>query len=192
MTDLHRQYALKAIDDFGLNAEVDELFPAVYDELRAMAHKWLSPRSANATPAPTAIVHEVYLRLAKGNVQKWENRNHFRAIAARAMRQILVDDARRRRAEKRGGKFVRIPFTEDIPSDVDVDEFDMVDLETALTELASLNTRHAATVELRLFAELSVKDVAKVLDVSERTVKQDWRTARLWLFCKLRSQKTAG
>ena len=188
MSDLHREYALKAIDEMGLHSQVDELFPSVYEELRALARKWLSFRAANTTPAPTAIVHEVYLRLASGNEPKWENRTHFRRIAARAVRQILVDDARRRRAEKRGGRMVRVPFTEQVASDVGANEFDMVDLEAALTELATLNSRHAAIVELRLFAGMEVKEVASVLGVSERTVKSDWHTARLWLFSQLGSE----
>ena len=189
MSDLHREYALRAIDELGLNSQVDELFVMVYDELRALAHKWLSGRTASDTSAPTAIVHEAYMRLAKGRGLKWENCAHFRAIAARAMRQILVDHARRRRAAKRGGKFIRVTLTEELSEAVGMKDVDMVNLEAALTELAALNTRHAAIVELRLFAGLSVREVAGLLDLSERSVELDWRTARLWLFSQLRTEK---
>jgi len=185
LVENHAQYAERAIAELGLGGRAEDLFPLVYEELRSLAHKWLSGADCSGTLQPTAIVHEAYLRLANSPLAKWNNCAHFRAIAARAMRQILIDAARRARAEKRGGNRCRVTLSEAcidaaVPPDVD-----MVDLDSMLEELATLNERHAAIVELRFFGGLTVNDVADLLGISRRAVELDWKMARSWLFSSL-------
>jgi RNA polymerase sigma factor (TIGR02999 family) len=156
------------------------LYGLVYDELRRQAARLLRRERREHTLQPTALVHEAYLRLAELRGGQWPSRAHFFAMAARAMRHVLVDHARRRRALKRDGALTRVAWTDDVvatgPSDLDV-----VELEQALQELAALDPEQAHIVELRLFAGLTVEETAEVTGVSTSTVKREWRTARLWL-----------
>ncbi len=151
----------------------------VYDELRALAASYLRRERADHTLQTTALVHEAYLRLTGQHGTIWQNRGHFFGIAAQAMRRVLVDHARRRKAEKRsGGRAITLP--DDLtPGAVEPDEILAVD--QALERLAVLDPRQARIVELRYFAGLTVEKTAAVLEVSPATVKRDWVSAKAWL-----------
>jgi RNA polymerase sigma factor (TIGR02999 family) len=156
------------------------LFPVVYSELRRLAHHYLSHERAGHTLQATALVHEVYLRLIPQGEATWEDRGKFIGIAAHVMRQILVEYARSRNRQKRGGEFGRIPLNETVaPIDPDFARWD--DLDRALDRLADLDPRQAQVVELRYFGGLTVEEAAQVLGVSAKTVKRDWTVARAWL-----------
>ena len=155
--------------------------PLVYDELRRLAHHYLRQERNDHTLQSTALVHEAYLRLAGQNPPQWQNRAHFFGIAARIMRQILVEYARGRNTSKRGGDACRITLDDSIaqPQQTDVD---VVELDRALTELSELDEQQGRIVELRFFAGLTIEDTSEVLGVSPATVKRDWVTARAWLY----------
>jgi len=161
------------------------LLPHVYDELRDQAERLFRGRQAGHTLQPTALVHEAYLRLVDQARADWKSRAHFIAVAAKAMRQILVDHYRSRKAQKRGGGLRRVTL-----SGVDVatppPEVDLLALEEALTRLSGFDERQARVVELRFFGGLSVEEVAEVLGVSKTTVEGEWRSARAWLARELR------
>lgn len=168
-------------------AEAADLFPLVYDELRALAGRYFL-RQPEQTIQPTSLVHEAYLRLASPAADgdgplRFRSRGHFAAVAATAMRQILTDRARRRAAKKRGGGERPVTLTNvGTPSGREVD---VIDLDRALTELAELDPRRARVVELRYFGGLTVPEVADHLGLSPRTVELDWRGARAWLAARL-------
>lgn len=157
---------------------IDRLLPHVYADLRELARKVHRGNAANATLQPTALVHEAYMRLVDGS--DYQNRVHFMSVAALAMRQILVDYARNRKAQKRGGEHELVVLDE---ADAAVGEkgFDLVALDEALSNLEALDERQARTVTLRYFGGLTVEETAKELGVSPRTVKADWHMARRWL-----------
>jgi RNA polymerase sigma-70 factor, ECF subfamily len=157
-----------------------ELLEVVYKELRAIAGSHMRGLRADQTLQPTALVHEAFIKMVAGRETAWESRAHFIAVAAKAMRQILIDHARAKRAEKRGGDAQRLTLSGVMLSDSDSD-YDALDVDAALTKLASVDVRQARIVELRFFAGLKVPEVALVMDVSERTVELDWRMARAWL-----------
>ena len=158
----------------------ERLLPLIYQELRALAGHFFQDKPPGHTLRPTILVHDVFMRLAGKTGMQWEGRSHFMAVAARAMRELLVDHARRKRAAKRGGGWQRISFC-GIADDRDEQQLDILDLEDALQRLGETDERQARIVELRFFAGLSVQQVAQVLGVSERTVMYDWRMARAWL-----------
>ena len=160
----------------GDEAAGDRLFPILYSELRRQAGRFMRRERRNHTLQPSGLVHEAYLRLAAAPDLDCHDRAHFFAIAARVMRQVLVDHARRRRAAKREG--CRVSFDE---ADAPVAPPDLLDLESALEELTRLDPRQARVVELRFFGGLDVQEAADVLGVSARTVKREWQTARAWL-----------
>jgi RNA polymerase sigma factor (TIGR02999 family) len=188
VTDENEVYAKRAVEELGLQQATDELFPLIYDELRRLAHNWFAKQRGDATLQPTAVVHEAYIRLATSEGKGWETGQHFRAIAARAMRQILVDRARQRRSAKRGGDRWRVTLS-GIADDSDPGQTaDLVDLDTALAELSGLNKRHATIVELKFFGGLSIPEMAELLGVSERTVTLDWQMARAWLLSRLNGE----
>ena len=156
------------------------LFPVVYSELRRLAQHYLSHERTGHTLQPTALVHEVYLRLIPQAEATGEDRNRFIGIAAHVMRQILVEHARARNRQKRGGEFGRIPL-DDTVAPIDPDFARWEDLDRALNRLAELDPRQAQVVELRYFGGLTVEEAAKVLGVSPKTIKRDWSVARAWL-----------
>ncbi len=158
---------------------LDHVLPLVYDELRKLAGSRLDAERSDHTLQTTALVHEAYLRLVDVPNLKWESRRHFFGIAAQAMRQILVDHARRRGAQKRGaGDFVTL---EDNVAGIGADPTDIISVDEALRRLAVLSPRAAKVVELRYFAGFDNEETAEVLGVSTATVKRDWLSARAWL-----------
>ena len=173
----------------GDDIALDQLFPRVYEELRALAHRQLAQERRHDSLQTTALVHEVYLKLVDDSRVTQRGRAYFFAAASRAMRQILVDRARRRLAVKRGEGVELVSLNED---EVAVDAYagELVELDDALGRLAERSPRHARVVELRYFAGLSVEQTADVLNVSPRTVKSDWAMARAWLFAELRQQNS--
>jgi RNA polymerase sigma factor (TIGR02999 family) len=161
------------------------LLPIVYGELRRQAARLLRRERRDHTLQPTALVHETYLRLIEQRAADWKNRTQFFAVAATAMRRILVDHARRHGARKRGGSWDRISFDETRRAWPGPPDVDILALEEALDELAVLDPAKVRMVELRFFAGLDLEETAAVLGVSESTVTRDWRLARAWLFRRL-------
>src|SRR4051812_33986393 len=160
---------------------LEALMPLVYAELRRLAAHYLRGERPGQTLQPTALVHEAYLKLQKDRPERWQNRAHFCAIAAHAMRQILIERARARDALKRGGGAPRVTFDEGLPAQSADKSFDMVALDAALERLAALDAGQARIVELRFFGGLSIEETAEAMDISPATVKRHWALARAWL-----------
>ena len=169
----------------GNQAALDELMPLVYEELRRQASQYLRKERQGHTLQTTALIHEAYLRLAGQNEIEWQNRNHFFAIASTAMRRILVDHARTRHREKRGGKAEDIPLDDALMIGVSQKSVDLVALDEALVRLERLDPRQAKVVELRFFSGLTNEETANVLAVSNATVRNDWIMAKAWLHGQL-------
>jgi RNA polymerase sigma factor (TIGR02999 family) len=163
----------------GDQSALESLLPLVYDELRNLARRYLSEERSGHTLQPTALVHEAYLRLVDQSPSSIESRAQFFGIAARLMRQVLVDHARSRQASKRGsGNVISLDESADISPHKDLN---LVALDDALNELARLDERQARIVELRFFAGLSIDETSRVLAISPVTVTRNWTNARLWL-----------
>lgn len=154
------------------------LTPLVYDELRRRARHYLRGERPNHTLTPTALVHEVYVRMINVDRVDWHDRTHFLALAARQMRRVLVDSARARRYQKRGGGAIRVTFEEGLVADRGPN---LVVLDDALDALASQDERKARVVELRFFGGLTNEEIAAVLEISTDIVTRDWQMAKLWL-----------
>lgn len=165
----------------------NRLFEAVYGELRRLASARLRGERPDLSLAPTALVHEAYLKLIDQRRVHWQNRTHFFAIAGQVMRRVLVDHARARAAAKRGGN-ARIPLDQ-IDVGIAAREVDVLALDAALDKLASVDRRQSELVELRFFAGLTVEETAAALDVAPITVKRDWALAKAWLFRELQEQR---
>lgn len=164
---------------------LERLVALVYDELRRQAARYLRRERVNHTLQPTALVHEAYVRLADQRDVQWQNRAHFLGIAAQIMRRVLVDHARARGRDKRGGGQTLVLF-DDALEIASARDLDLVALDDALLALAELDERQSRIVEMRFFAGLEVEEVAEALGVSETTVKRDWSLARAWLKRELR------
>jgi RNA polymerase sigma factor (TIGR02999 family) len=166
---------------------LDELFPLVYNDLRRRARAYLRGQPAGHTLNTTALVHETYLKLVAVERIKWEDRAHFLALAASAMRHVLISYARRNDSLKRGGGRVAVSLEEGLVlTDTGADQ--MLALDDALEKLAALNDRLSRTVELRFFGGLTVEETAEVLGVAQSTVKLDWQKAKAWLYRELSEQ----
>jgi RNA polymerase sigma factor (TIGR02999 family) len=165
----------------GDDAAFEQLIPLVYDELHRMALRYLAGERTQISVQATGLVNEVCVRLLGWDQARWQNRGHFFGVSAQMMRRVLVDIARRRQAERRGGAMRRVPL-----DDVDVPapalNPDLVAIDRALDQLAAVDPRKARVVELRYFGGLSMDEIAQTLDVSLRTVHNDWAFARAWLF----------
>ena len=158
---------------------LDELIPLVYSELRSLAAGYLQGEGEGATLQPTVLVHEAFIRLVDQRTATWQNRAHFFSVAARVMRRVIIDHARRRKAEKRGGGRL---VTLDVESGGSIDEpGELIRIHEALEELEKLDERRARMVELRYFGGLTIEETAQVLGVSTVTVKRDWQLAKAWL-----------
>ena len=173
LTDLKR-------DDVDKIAASNRLFEVVYGELRRLAARLMRDERRGHTLQPTALVNETYLRLVGGGGTEWENRAHFFGTAATAMRRILVEHARRRSAAKRGGGWQRVTLDEEIVRP-GISDVEVLDLNRALNLLGEMDGRMARIVELRVFAGMEMDEIARILDLSERTVYGDWRVAKMWL-----------
>jgi len=158
----------------------DRLYDGVYGKMRSMAHLLMRHENASHTLQPTALVHEAYLKLVDQSQVEWNDRAHFYATAARVMRHILVDHARRKNRSKRGGGWRRITLDESLGISKDP-YLDTISLDMALTRLFELDDRMGKVVEMRIFAGLTAKEIAEVLGVSKRTVDGDWLVAKRWL-----------
>jgi RNA polymerase sigma factor (TIGR02999 family) len=168
----------------GDDAALGELTPLVYEELRRLAHHHMGGQRPDHTLQTTALVNEAYLRLAGQTNPSWQNRAHFFAVAARAMRQILVNYAKSSRAQKRGGGAVKVELDEGALVSPEKSK-EIVDLNEALERLAALDSRKARVVELKYFAGLNHDEIAEVMKVSPVTVRRDWVFAKAWLHNEL-------
>jgi RNA polymerase sigma factor (TIGR02999 family) len=168
----------------GDQTALKELTPLVYQELHRLARHYLGRERQGHTLQTSALVNEAYLRLIEVHQVNWQNRAHFFAISAQLMRQILVDFARARQAQKRGGAASHVALDEALEFSQEKSA-DLVALDDALTVLADLDARQSRVVELRFFGGLSVEETAEVLQVSTGTVRRDWRLARAWLYREL-------
>jgi len=169
----------------GDTAALAELTPLVYEELRRLAHHYMEGQRSDHTLQTTALVNEAYLRLADQTNSNWQSRAHFFAVAARAMRQILVSYARSNRAQKRGGGAARIELDESAILSPEQSK-EIVDLHEALERLDTLDSRKAQVVELKFFGGLNYDEIAEVLKIARMTVRRDWEFAKLWLYTELR------
>ncbi len=162
-----------------------DLFPIVYDQLRSVANRQLDRDYHNQTHSKTSLVHEVYLKLVGQEEIEFRDQAHFYAIVSRCMRQILIDHARKKTAKKRGGEYRNITYLDGLLK-LQEKADQLIHLDYALDRLKTLNPRLVRVVECRYFGEMSVCDTAAVLEVSERTVKRDWRKAKGWLHKELK------
>jgi RNA polymerase sigma-70 factor, ECF subfamily len=164
----------------GDRAALDRLMPLIYDELRQIARGYLQAERSDHTLQATGLVHEAYLRLVDQTTTTWQDRAHFFGVAAGVMRRVLVDHARRHRAEKRGGTWDKLELDEALAPGISR-SMDLVALDDALRDLAKRDPQQSQIVELRFFGGLTTEEAAEVLDVSPRTIKREWRLAKAWL-----------
>jgi RNA polymerase sigma factor (TIGR02999 family) len=164
---------------------VNDLISHVYDELKLIAANKMREEKEGHTLQPTALVNEAFLRLIDQTRVDWKNKTHFFAVAANVMRRILIDHARRRMAEKRGGHARKLDLDQELMMVNTMDPSELVAFDDVLNRLAQLNERHARLVELRCFGGLGIQETAEALGVSMATVKNDWRVARAWLSVQL-------
>jgi RNA polymerase sigma-70 factor (ECF subfamily) len=172
----------------------EKLLPLVYNELHRLAESYMRRERPDHTLQPTALINEAYLRLAHDPVD-WQSHEHFIGVAANVMRRVLVDHARARNAQMRGGDLQRVELEEGIAISQERSE-EVLALDEALNHLEEVNPRQARVVELRYFAGLSVEEIGAILNMSPRSVKRDWALARIWLFQEIekgsRRERTAG
>ena len=166
----------------------DELFEVVYDELRRIAHRYMQNERSDHTLQPTALVHEAYLQLVGWEDVTWQNRAHFFAVAARIMRQVLIESARQKKSLKRGGGWQKIVLDEAISFPTQGGkEFDLLEINDALEALSELDERQARIVELRFFGGLTYEETGHALAISPKTVQREWTLAKAWLRRRLKS-----
>ena len=166
---------------------LDELMPLVYDELYRMARNYMNNQPADHTLQATALINEAYVKLADNKEKVWQNRSHFFAIASSAMRHILVDHARAKNADKRGGN-TQVASLDDVAEISDERASEMIALDDALNKLSAEDERKGRVVELRYFGGLSIEETAEILKVSRETVVRDWRFSKTWLLRELSNQ----
>ena len=166
---------------------VEDLFPLVYNEMKRQARGYLRGERSDHTLQPTALVHEVYLRMVDQDEHSWNDRAHFFAISAITMRRVLVDHARRYASEKRGGGLHRVTL-DNIDLADEQKAAQLLDLDDALNRLAEIDERKARVVEMTYFAGLSHREIADVLKVTEKTIQRDWKFAKLWLYRDLKEK----
>ena len=169
----------------------EALMPLIVDDLRRLAASFLTKERTDHTLGPTALVNEVYLRLVHQNSLNWQNREHFFALAAKTMRRILIDHARRHGNLKRGGNFNKISL-QDADQVANRKAPDLLALDDALNSLAIFDQRKASIVEMRYFVGLNIREIAQILDCSPATVNRQWTAAKAWLFRELNQQQDAG
>jgi|SRR5215469_584514 len=170
---------------------LQKLIPLVYDQLHAAARRYMAGERAGHTLQTTALIHETYLRLVDIRRVEWQDRAHFLAVCAQLMRRILIDFARSRAYQKRGGAAPHVTFDEKLVGTNETD-FNLVALDDALNRLAKMDERKSKVVELRFFGGLDVKETAEVMKVSPDTVMRDWKMAKVWLLRELRGGADHG
>ncbi len=182
-----RAHVTKVLIDWskGDRGAAERLMPLIYDELRQIARGYLRRERADHTLQATGLVHEAYLRLVDQTATSWQNRAQFFGVAACVMRRVLVDHARRHRAEKRGGDWEKVEFDDALAAGLPR-SLDLVALDDALQQLTRVDPRQSQVVELRFFGGLTTEEAAEVLEVSPRTIKREWRRARAWLYREIR------
>ena len=163
---------------------LDDLMPLVHRELKRIARNFMRRQRVGHTLQTTALVNEAFVRLVDSDKVNWQDRSHFFAMSAQLMRRVLVDAARRKNSEKRGGERVQVTLADDMKA-TERDQVDVVAIDEALRRLAELNPRHGQIVELRYFGGLTEEEIAETLNISARTVRRDWNVARAWLFREL-------
>lgn len=171
----------------GSEAAYNKLFPLVYERLREIAYHQIAKESVGHTYSKTDLVHEVYLKLINHKEIDWKDRAHFYGIAARSMRQILIDYARKKKRKKRGGNREPVTFIDEIMK-VDHQAEELIDIDEALDRLAKFDERLTKIVEFHYFGEMNFDDIAEILDLSVRTVYRDWAKARGWLYKELKKK----
>ncbi len=164
----------------GEDAALELLLPVVYDDLRRIARRAMRGQNSGHTFQTTDLIHEAYLKLAEGQRAEWQNRAHFFAVAARAMRHILVDYARSKQSVKRGGEARRVTLDETLTVSPDISG-EIVQLNLLLEQLARIDPRKASIVEMKFFGGMTTEEIAEALNLSPKTIKRDWRFARSWL-----------
>ncbi len=169
----------------GRDGSAEALLQLVYDELHRQAHGYLRKERVGHTLQTTALVHEAYLKLSEQKAVTWESRSHFFAIAATMMRRILIDYAKTKHRARRGGVNSDLPLEDALTIAISDTDFDLLELDEALTRLAEKDEHLAKVVELRFFSGLDVVETANVLEISESTVKRDWQMAKAWLHREL-------
>ena len=185
VNDASREITLLLVDwSKGDGMALENLMPLVYDELRRMAKGYMRRQPAGHTFQTTELIHEAYLKLAINDVQNWQNRAHFFGVASTAMRHILVDYARSKQSQKRGGWQEKVTLTDHNAITGDQSK-DIIALDDALKTLAALDERKSRVVELKFFGGVTNEEIAEVLRISTDTVKRDWRFARTWLLREL-------
>ena len=185
LDDASHQISLLLIDwSKGDEYALEQLMPLVYDELRVMARQYIRRQPSGHTFQTTDLIHEAYLKLSGKNEQNWQSRDHFFGVAAKAMRHILVDHARSKNSQKRGGWQDRVTLSDNLRETKQTPE-EIVALDEALNRLATLDDRKVRVVEMKFFAGLNIGEIAGVLKVSPETVKRDWSFAQTWLLREL-------
>ena len=175
----------------GNGKALDELLPLVYDELHRQAHRFLRRERRNHTLQTTALIHEAYLNLVRQKCITWQNREHFFAISANLMRQILVNYANARNRKKRGGPGEDLELNDSILIATKTKDLDLIALDAALTRLSKLDQQQAEIVELRYFGGLTIEETATVMGISPATIKRDWKLTRTWLYRELSRENGA-
>lgn len=165
----------------GKREALDEIMPLVYEELRRQAHHYLRRERKEHTLQTAALINEAYIKLIDQKNVQWQNRAHFFAIAAQAMRRVLVDYARTKYREKRGGDTVKLSLNEERMPANDEKTVDLIDLDEALTRLGKIDPQQARVVELKFFSGLTLEETAEVLHISRTTVAREWNVAKAWL-----------
>jgi len=166
----------------GERQTMDEILPLVYEELRRLAKSYLNRERSNHTLQPTALVHEAYLRLIGQKEIEWQNRAHFFGVSARLMREILIEYARGRNRQKRGGEFKTQIALDEAVSFAQQNQLDVVAVDDALSKLEKLDARQARIVEMKFFGGLTIEEIGEVLSISPATVKREWSSAKLFLY----------
>jgi RNA polymerase sigma factor (TIGR02999 family) len=169
----------------GEESAAARLMPMIYEKLHALAARYFKQQKPEHTLQPTALVHEAFMKLVGSATSDWKSQAHFFSVAARAMRQILTDHARRKKAAKRGGHPQRVTLSGlGTPASNEI-QIDLISLDQAMNKLAELSPRQCRIVEMRFLAGMEMEDIAKVLDLATRTVYREWRAARAFLQCEL-------
>jgi len=186
MTNVDSQQITSLLVEWGNGDQtaLEKLMPLVYDELRRMARRFMRRQSAGHTFQTTELIHEAYLKLAKSGEQTWQNRAHFFGVAAQAMRHILVDYARSKHSRKRGGWQEKVTLDDSFAVSAEKSD-ELLRLNDAMNNLATLDARKCRVVELKYFGGLTNEEIAEVLKISPETVKRDWRFSRSWLLHEL-------